>query len=418
MSDPAGRPAAPLAWLMSRFPAVSETFILQEILHAERQGARVEIFPLVRQRDETVHPEARALVDRARYARVAEPATLAAQAWWLRRAPRRYLRAWRRALAGNLRSPKFLSRALAVVPLAARFGREMHAAGVRHQHAHWATHPALAALVVHELTGIPYSFTAHAHDIQVDRTMLDQKLADARFIVTISEFNRRFLERRYGSIVHGKLHVIRCGIDLDRFPERPPPPRGPALRVLCVAGLRDYKGHTHLIRAVALLRDRGVDVRLELIGDGPLADELHAQCARDGVADRVDFRGALPGDEVARAMESADAFALPSIITANGKMEGLPVALMEAMARGMPVVASALSAIPELVEDDVTGLLVPPGDPAALADALQRLDADPALAGRLGAAGSARARAQHDIVANTARLLALIDGAPAPAAEA
>jgi colanic acid/amylovoran biosynthesis glycosyltransferase len=407
----------PVAWLMSRFPAISETFILQEIVAAARAGTAVRIYPLVRQHETTVHPEVAALADRVHDASLGSPATLAAQLHWLRRRPRRYLGAWWTAIAGTARSPRFLARALVVVPLAARFAREMEAEGVRHQHAHWATHPALAALVVRRLTGIPYTFTAHAHDIYVNRTMLDRKIREAQMVVTISDFNRRLLEREYGELVAGRIAVVRCGIDLSRFPERGgPPPEDTPFRVLCVAGLRDYKGHEHLIRAVALMNRAGRAVALELIGSGPLERELRDFAEREGVAGAVDFRGALPGDRVAEAMERCHVVAMPSVVAADGRMEGLPVALMEAMARGVPVVASDLSAIPELVESEVTGILVPPADGRRLADALARLMDDPALAACLARAGASRARARHDIVANTGRLLALIDSGRAPGA--
>ncbi|MEQ9093688.1 MAG: glycosyltransferase, partial [Miltoncostaeaceae bacterium] len=285
----------PVAWMMSRFPAVSETFILQEVLAAQRAGVRAEIFPLVRQRGQDVHPEARPLVARAHYARPLSLRTLGAQGYWLRRAPARYLGTWARALAGNIRSPRFALRALVVIPLAARFAREMQGLGVRHVHAHWATHPALAAWAVNRLTGIPYSVTAHAHDIYVDRSMLGPKLAAARRVVTISEFNREFLAEHYPAAVDGRLDVVRCGIDLRRFPLREQPGRSGEFRILCVAGLRDYKGHEYLIRAVALMGAAGVPARLELIGDGPMAGDLHALCRAEGVADRVDFRGARSG---------------------------------------------------------------------------------------------------------------------------
>lgn len=406
------RPARPrIAWMMSRFPAVSETFILQEIMEARRQGVAVEVFPLVRNRDRVVHPEAVPLVERAHYARVLSRRTLAAQAHWLRRAPGRYAGAWARAVLGNLRSPRFLSRAVVVVPLAARFAVEMQRAGVGHVHAHWATHPALAALVIGRLTGIPYTFTAHAHDIHVDRTMLRAKVRGAARVITISDFNRRLLEGWFGDDARGRVEVVRCGVDLERFPERPAAPDAAdgVLRVLCVAGLRDYKGHIHLIRAVADLARRGVEVRLELIGDGELRGELEEACRREGVADRVVFRGARPAQDVADAMDRCHAFALPSVVTGRGRMEGLPVALMEAMARAVPVVTSAISGIPELVEDGVSGLLTAPGDEAAIAAALLRIRDDPDAARTMALAGSRRARAQHDIHDTTARLLAIID---------
>jgi colanic acid/amylovoran biosynthesis glycosyltransferase len=183
-----------------------------------------------------------------------------------------------------------------------------------------------------------------------------------------------------------------------------------------VAGLRDYKGHTHLLRAVDRLRAQGRRLVVDLIGDGELREGLEAESRALGLADAVAFHGARPSAEVVTAMERADVFVLPSVITASGKMEGLPVALMEAMAREVPVVATAISAIPELVEDGVTGLLVPPEDPEALAAALARLADDPELRVRLGWAGGERSRAMHDIRRTTALLRGRILAVTGPTA--
>ena len=144
-----------IAYVMSRFPKISETFILYEILEIERLGMQVEVFPLVREHEQVAHPEAQAIVDRAHYSRVVSRAVLAAQFYWLLRRPRKYLSAWWHALRGNLRSPKFLIRGVAIVAQSALFARQMQALGVQHVHAHYATHPALAAYVAAERPGLP-----------------------------------------------------------------------------------------------------------------------------------------------------------------------------------------------------------------------------------------------------------------------
>jgi len=175
-----------LAYLVSRFPKVTETFILREMVELERNGCRIELFSLVREHQEITHPEMRELKASTYFAWPATRHLLLAQVFWLGRAPRRYAGAWWRAVVGNIRSPRALVRAMAVVAAAAAFARTMKMVGVEHIHAHWATHPALAALVVRHLTGIPYSLTVHAHDLYVDRTMLAEKLAEAELVVTIS----------------------------------------------------------------------------------------------------------------------------------------------------------------------------------------------------------------------------------------
>jgi glycosyltransferase involved in cell wall biosynthesis len=257
---------------------------------------------------------------------------------------------------------------------------------------------------------VPYGFTAHAHDLYVDRAMLAEKVRRADLVVTISEFNRRLLVATCGEDARAKVHVIRCGVDPAAF--APAPRRPPAIPTFaCVASLRPYKGHEVLLEAVALLRRAGRDLRVVLVGDGERRRWLEARIARAGLGDVVLLRGALPHEQVPAVLAAATALVVPSVTARDGQMEGIPVALMEGMAAGLPVVATRLSGIPELVQDGVTGLLVPERDPAALAAAMERLAADPALAARLAEAGRRAVREQHDLARNVARLRALLTGA-------
>lgn len=401
-----------IAYTMSRFPKISETFILYEIVELERLGARVEVFPLLREREEVAHPEAGPLHERAHYSSPLSGEALAAQIFWLLRRPGAYLRAWRDALWGNRESLKFLSRALVVVPQAALFARKMHELGVEHLHAHYATHPALAAYVVHVLTGIPYSFTVHAHDLYVERPMLGEKLRAAARVVAISEFNRRLIGDLYGPAAAAKTSVIHCGVDFAVFQPRPRRERAGPFTIVCVASLQDYKGHPYLVGACARLRDAGIDFRCLCVGEGEDRPKIEAQIAELGLEEHVLLLGRQPREQVSALMASADAMVLPSVVTPSGKMEGIPVALMEALACELPAVATAISGVPELIRDDETGLLVPERDSAALAAALLRLHADPALGERLGRAGRALVEREFSLRANAARLYDLLQRGP------
>jgi len=386
-----------VAYVVSRFPSTTETFIAQEMRAVEQLGVSLELFTLVRERDVVVHPESAPFVRRLRTAPIWRLDTFRAQWYWMRRSPRSYFSVWWDATRGNWRSPRFLLRAWVVVPKAARFAREADSTGVKHVHAHWATHPALAAYVMNRLTGVPFSFTAHAHDIFVNRTMLEEKLSAATFVAVISSFNREYLVRHLGEGVRRKLVIVRCGVDTERFvPEADRSTRREALRIVCVASLQPYKGHHVLIEAVARLRQRGVRLECVLVGEGAERAAIEEQIRRSHLTDRVSLAGALRTDDVLRTVRAADVVVLSSVVAANGQMEGIPVALMEALACEVPVVASRLSGIPELVIDGETGLLVGAGDPDELADAIERLAKDPALRRRLGAAGRARVVAAFD----------------------
>jgi len=421
-ADAAARPLR-LAYLMSRFPKATETFILYEILELERLGHVVEIFPLVLELESVLQPGAAALVERAHDLRPWSRPVLAAQLHWLRRRPAAYVGSWLGAIRGTIRSPRFLLRALVAVPIGATIARRVVDLDLDHIHAHWATHPTLAAWVAARLSDRPYSFTAHAHDIQVERAMLDEKIRSARFVVTISEANRRLLAGWYGATAEAKTFVIHCGADPAVFAPPPDagggaaadagaaepdaaatPPPARAGSLVCVASLQPQKGQRHLVEACALLRDRGRVVRCTFVGEGEERAALETLIHALGLDDVVTLLGAQPRDRVVAIVEAADVVVQPSIVLRSGKTEGIPVALMEALAAERAVVASEVSGIPELVIDGVTGLLVPPGDAAALADAIERLLDDPALRARLGTAGRRKVLEEFDLHRNTALL--------------
>lgn len=400
-----------VAYVMSRFPKLTETFVLYEMLALEATGVAVEIFPLLRHRTSVRHPEADRLVERARFAPFLSPRVLVANLAMLRRDPGRYLRVWWEVLSGTWGSANFFLGALGILPKSVFFAREMEKLGVQHVHAHFANHPAVAALIVHRLTGIPWSFTAHGSDLHVERRMLEAKVRAAAFVVTVSGYNRELIAAECGDDVRSRVHVVHCGVDAERFATRRTPRDDGRFRVTCVASLEPVKGHRFLVEACRLLRDRGVRFECELIGDGPLRRDIEARVRRARLDRCIWIRGRLPRPDVIRALRDTDAAVQASHPTPAGKREGIPVALMEAMASEVPVVASAVSGIPELVENGRTGILVPPGDPAALADALERLAGDARLRRRLGRAARAKVRREFDLHRSARRILDLVAAA-------
>lgn len=400
----------PIAVIVSRFPLVTETFVLRELIELERQGQPVLLVPLLRERPEVVHEAARPWVGRALYTPFLSPAVLAANLRALRRDPVRYLGLLGRLVAGSLRSPGACLRTLALFPKAVLIAERLLRSGVGHVHAHFATHPATVALIVERLTGIGFSFTAHAHNIFVGRELLARKIRRARFVRAISDFNRRYLEHHVAEAA-GKVRVIRVGIEPERYraAHEGPSRRGEAPSVLCVAALKPYKGHSVLLRAVRLLADRGIEVICLSIGEGPLRPRLEREIRDLGLERRIRLLGARTEAEVASRLSDADAFVLPSVVAENGQMEGIPVALMEAMAAGRPVVASRLSGIPELVEHGRNGFLVEPGDASAIADALESLLSDRGLRRALGAAARRTVEAAYRLDDNVAELVRRLD---------
>ena len=404
----------PVAYVMSRFPRLSETFVFSEILALERRGVPVSIYPLLREKAKVVHPEVDPLVARANFTPFLSVDIVRSNLWWLVRRPKAYLGALHDALVETRKSPNFFVGALGIFPKTAHNARRMEAEGVRHVHCHFANHPALAGLIVHRLTGIPYSFTAHGSDLHVDRTMLDRKVAEASFVATVSHYNRRLILDECGERFADKVHVVRAGVDTRLFAPTAvaPAPEDRGLRVLCIGTLLEVKGQSYLVEACRLLAEQGVDVTCRLIGGGQDRPALERQIAAGGLDDRVILVGPRTRDQIAGELRGTDVLVAPSVPTRQGKREGIPVVLMEAMSCGVAVVASRISGIPELVQDGVSGLLVPPRDAQALAAALRRLHEDAALRRRLGAAARERVREEFDLE-HSARELAERFGAAA-----
>ena len=404
-----------VAYVMSRFPKLTETFILYEIVALEEQGFSVELYPLLREREPCVHPEAETLVERAHYLPFVSWPIIRSQISLLRTMPLAYLGALWALVRGTWGSLNFLFGGLAIFPKVAHAALAMKAEGVTHVHCHFANHPAAAGFVIQRLVGIPYSFTAHGTDLHVERRMLPKKVEEAAFVRAISDFNRRLILEECGGRWGEKLVLLHCGVDSSLFrplDEQPPAASGAPLEILCVGTLYEVKGQAHLIEACRLLANRGIEFVCRLVGEGPDESKLRAQAETAGLGARVVFMGPQPRREVVRLMRSADVLALPSVGDRHGRREGIPVCVMEAMSCGVPVVASRMTGIPELVKDGLNGFAVPPGDAAQLANALARLQSDPSLRRRLGAAGRAIILREFDLDANTAALAELFAANP------
>jgi colanic acid/amylovoran biosynthesis glycosyltransferase len=399
-ATPAAQKRAAVGVLMSRFPTVTETFILREMIEMERQAQPVRLVPMLREDPPVIHAEAKPWTLRALYTPYMSISILGANLRTLLRRPFTYVSLLVRLLAGTIASPGTFARTVAIFPKSVYLAESLQREGLRHLHAHYATHPSTMALIIAALSDITFSFTVHAHDIQIDRSLLRWKLRETRFVRSISDFNKRFLERLYPKETRGKIIVVHVGIEPATYEDsarRLVPIASGVPKILCVAAHRPYKGLPVLIEACRILRDRGIAFHCDVVGHGPMREELEQMIRDRNLGDVFVLAGARPQDEVARMMAEATLFVLPSIIASDGQMEGIPVALMEAMASGRAVVSTAISGIPELVENGVNGLLVEPGDPQALSDAMQKLLEDPQRAKEMGARGQEKVRAEFTI---------------------
>ena len=394
---------------MSRFPRLSETFVLFEMNALTDAGVDVELFPLIRERSDVEHPEAAPWVRAMRYQRALGLQVLRSNLRRLVRNPRTYLGTLGAVVRGTWRSANFLFGGLAAFPKVVHYAGEMEELGVDHLHCHFASHPALAGFVVHRLTGIPFSFTAHGSDLHVDQTMLPAKVAEAAFVVAVSDYNRRMIIDECDGRFADRVQVVHCGVDTDVFEPLAASTATDRLHVVCVGTLHEVKGQAHLIRAIAHSRAAGVDVALTMVGDGEDRGALERLVTELDLDTAVTFTGRQTRGQIVDHLRDADVMVAPSVPTAGGKREGIPVVIMEGMASGLPVVSSRLSGIPELVDDGVTGILTEPGDDAAIGAALATLARSPEMRASMGAAGRARVVADFDLATNARRLLDTIE---------
>jgi colanic acid/amylovoran biosynthesis glycosyltransferase len=398
-----------IAYIVSRFPHLPETFILREMISLEQLGWQIELYPLVIQQQELIHHEARPWLARSHTVPWVSLDLLKSNTARLIRRPRQYLSLFWRTLRENFHSPKFLVRALLLFPRAVWMADRFKADGIRHIHAHYATHPALVAWLINQLTGISYSITVHAHDIFVEKPMLETKLQDSVFVSSISEFNRKYLADMFGPWVQEKTQIVRCGIDPAYYGNEKSRNAGRTsrLEIISIGSLQPYKGQIYLVKACIELQKRGIPFRCRIVGGGELRSMLERAIRENQLEDLVELMGPRTQDEVSRLLQTANCYVQPSIVTASGKMEGIPVALMEAMVSLIPVVATSISGIPELVRNGDTGWLVPPENVEALADALSQIYRDPTEAHKRARSGKKWVLDEFELFSNAKRLSSL-----------
>jgi colanic acid/amylovoran biosynthesis glycosyltransferase len=388
----------PILYVLKRFPRVSETFVINELLALEGRGERILVDALLRPEDGPRHPELERLRAGVRYLprhpRLRDREVASAHLTLALRSPMRWVRhairarradTWRRFVQAGL--------------VARRARRER----VRHIHAHFVTAAAEVARDAASLAGLDFTVTAHAKDIyqRENAPLLASRLEGAAAVVTISEFNARHLREALP------------GVPIRHVPNMmavQPPTNGRAEDlVTCVARLIPKKGVDLLIESFALLPRELDRVRLEIVGEGPLADELRRLATARGLEERVEFLGPLPSGGVDAALRRSSLLALPCRIAADGDRDGLPTVLLEAMARGVPVVSTSVAGIPEVVRDHETGLLVPPEDPEAIAEAITTLLRDRSLAASQAAAARSLVKERFDPRRNAALLQSVFD---------
>jgi len=396
-----------LGYLYSRYPLISQTFCDMEMLALERLGWTLEIGSVYSPLTSLRHEHISRLRAPVRYA-----------------PPQRILQIWEKKAKASGQWPAALvdlherkygqafkpgQRARNALYFADLFIRS----GVAHFRVHFANRAAHTALFVKEISGIPFSVTAHGQDFMTDLgndELLREICAAAEFVAAVTGYSRDLL-RQLCPESAGKIHRVYNGLDLEKFPLPLPSQQNPVACILSVGRLVAFKGFDYLIEACAELARRGGNFVCEIVGDGPLHENLRAKIDKLNLSSRVALIGSLSQKAVLEKLRSADVFALASVVDDRSGSDVFPTVILEAMAAARPVVSARLAGIPELVVHEETGLLVSPGDTAALADALERLLRDPQLRLRYGNAGRARIEQHFRIEQTIAPLIQLFQKA-------
>jgi glycosyltransferase involved in cell wall biosynthesis len=407
-----------VGYLPKGYPRISETFILNEILQLERLGLDIRIYPLKRPEGEARQATAAQVQAPVRYLPekivFSLPLLLPVHLALALRRPRPYARTLRYTVSRCLRqrSTSTLRRFFQAGWLV---GWTLRRTEIRHLHAHFCHGPATVAMFAKWLSGITYSFTAHAKDLYLtEPDILRDKMREAEFAVTCTDHNRQYLEKLGGELV--PVHLIYHGLDLSRFTrgdrEQVVPlacgtRSGRVPLLLSVGRLVEKKGFETLIRACGLMRDRGVRFRCFIYGEGPQREALEALVRELELDDVVTLPGTILQDDLVEVYRQASVFALPCQVLDNGDRDGLPNVLVEAMAMEVPVVSTEVSGVPELVRHGVNGWLVPPRAPEPLAERIASLLRDPDLRHRFAREGRRRVLEEFSLESNTRRVLAL-----------
>ena len=386
-----------LAYLFERFPAFTKTFCAREVAELYRQNYRVPVFSIRRPNDE--RPVNIPLEEVAiHYLPDSNSPFFKIPTRW---AARRFTDYWQKEV-DNRDKHRFFE--------AIYLGNRLKKAGIKHLHVHFAGMAARTAWWIKKLFGINYSFTGHANDIFIEkpnqRVPLKSLVAEARFVVSVSDYGVNYLTSRF-PLAASKIYRVYNGIDLAQF--TPAEPGVQPVRIISVGRLIPKKGYGDLIEACGLLYKQGLDFRCTIIGGGPEHLPLRQLIEARSLDQMIELVGPKSQTEIVELLTQSQIFVFPARRDEAGDQDNLPTVLIEAMAGGLPIVTSSLAGIPEIITDQINGILVPQRAPEALASAIRSLLLDPKKREKLGASGLSTAREKFSLAATVQELIAIFE---------
>ncbi|NVO09759.1 MAG: glycosyltransferase family 4 protein [Bacteroidales bacterium] len=396
-----------IIYIVEKFPSSTEYFILNEILSLEKRGFEIHLLVLRKQKHHFDISEIKNLKSHIIY--------LPKIYFYL---PFIFLPFFRSPFSifpfpdFHRHSPFSFLKYLRNYCISKYFAAQLKNMQVHHIHAHFGFIATDIAKILSRLIEVTYSFTVHAQDIYLNQTNIEQEVAGASFVVTCTEYNRTFLNKLTKGQYAAKLHTIYHGIDVSKWKQTESPNSGDKndnIKIVSVARLVEKKGLIYLLKAIRILKGNGTKIHCTIIGNGPLQKQLKRFIIKNNLTHCVRLKDLISQEEVKQQVADSDIFVLPCIVVKNGDRDGLPNVLLEAMAMGIPVISTNISAIPELIKDEETGLLVSEKNETAIADAILRLNNDNQLYNRIAENGERKVKDSFDIEISTNKLVAIFE---------
>jgi glycosyltransferase involved in cell wall biosynthesis len=367
-----------IAYVVEKFPSQTEHFVLNEILALEKRNFKIYIIALKKPKYVLNIPELEYLNASIIYL----PNLINYLLLILFKNYKENLRFFRSSCSEYWPNIKIILKNLRYLIIAQYFTKKLKKIGISHVHAHFAFYTTDIAYLISKLLKLNYSFTAHAQDIFLNKENIVKKIEKASFVITCTKYNQSFLNQltgnRYCNKIYHAYHGVNLNNELATIHHQNIFTNG-TIHILSVARLVEKKGIIYLLKAVKMLLNKGIKIKCTIIGDGPLSKKLKFFTLTEGISNYVEFKGINTREEVFNYLTITDIFVLPCIIASDGDRDGLPNVLLEAMMMGVPVITTNISAIPELIEDGKTGLLVPERDEIAIVDAVLKLFNDSVL---------------------------------------
>ena len=398
-----------IAYIMGQYPYLTTTFIDREILEVERNGINLVLISIRRPDFFEMREEVKRLAQKTHYILpVTWHTFLMYNLYLMITKAKDYFSTLFYLLTRPHDNLKLRAKTMLHFAEGIRAAEILRNEGVDHIHAHFADRAAIVALVASRILKIPYSLTAHANDIYVSPVMLSEKIKNAKFTATCTAYNKDYLERKIGHpvelIYHGiELTDKHTGSRMKKNESHVP-------HILSVGQLNEKKGFAYLLEACGILKSQGRNIRCEIIGEGPQKEDLTLLINKLALGKTVNLCGALSNDDAMARYAQADIFVLPCVVARDLGRDGIPNVIIEAMANRLPVISTRLSGIPEVIEHNVNGLLVPPNNSEALAAAIAKLLDKYPLCAQMGEMGRLKVEQHFDIRKNTNLFIQLLIG--------